>query len=159
MLNSRLHLRPCAAALPDLPGSAGSGSAASTSSSPSSDSAVLALDATAIARLTTLDPRNESQLIERVMLAFQNSAARLTAQLAQAQLDNDRAAVRLVAHTLKSSSASIGALDLSRRCALLETGVASETAAELDVDIAALREALIGALQAIDRLLAQRAGG
>ena len=158
MLNSRLHLLPCAAALPDLPGSAGSGSAASACAESSGDAAVLALDAAAIARLTTLDPSNESRLIERVMMAFQNSAARLTAQLVQAQLDNDRASVRLVAHTLKSSSASIGALDLSRRCALLETGVASEAAAELEVDIAALREALNGALHAIDRLLAQRAG-
>ena len=116
------------------------------------------LDAVALARLMTLDPSNESRLIERVMQAFQNSAARLSVQLDKAQLDGDRAAVRLAAHTLKSSSASIGALALSARCALLETGAAEQTQAELDVDLDALRDALRGALDAIDRLLVQRAG-
>ena len=148
MLNSRLHSGPCAPALPDPPGSVGSGSVAPVQ-----------LDAVALARLMTLDPSNESRLIERVMQAFQNSAARLSVQLDKAQLDGDRAAVRLAAHTLKSSSASIGALALSARCALLETGAAGQTQAELDADLDALRDALRGALDAIDRLLAQRAGG
>jgi hypothetical protein len=41
---------------------------------------------------------------------------RLLAQLAQARRDGDPSAMRLVAHTLKSSSASVGALVLSGLC-------------------------------------------
>lgn len=125
---------------------------------PSAAGAPVQLDAAALGRLTMLDPTNESRLIERVMQAFRSSAARLSVQLDQAQLDGDRAALRLAAHTLKSSSASIGALELSARCGLLETGVAGESQIELDADLAALRSALSGALDAIDRLLAERAG-
>lgn len=166
MVNSRLHPLPCAAASPDLPGSVGTGGAASADAFQSTPIPTpVQLDAAALGRLMALDPTNESRLIERVMQAFQTSAARLMAQLDGAQPGGERAALRLVAHTLKSSSASIGALALSARCAQLETGVAGvvgvagvDTPGELAADIAALRLALTQALAAIDALLAERRG-
>ena len=78
-------------------------------------------DADALRRLRDLDPRGENRLFERVSKAFEASASRLLPQLEEAIRVNDRAAIVHVAHTLKSSSASIGALKLSHLCAEIET--------------------------------------
>lgn len=111
------------------------------------------LDGEALARLRELDPKGENKLLERVLRAFQTSAARLMPQLETARLANDRATVRLVAHTLKSSSASIGALELSQVCAQVEALIRTESAAELDPLLQTLRHALEAALKTIQRLL------
>jgi HPt (histidine-containing phosphotransfer) domain-containing protein len=70
-------------------------------------------------------------------------------QLHVALAGSDHAAVRHVAHTLKSSSASIGAIKLSRLCAEIETMVRlqsleglAERAAEMDRETAVVLQAL-----------------
>jgi HPt (histidine-containing phosphotransfer) domain-containing protein len=78
------------------------------------------LDAAALARLRELDPNGESGLLPRVLKAFDSSLDRLLAQLSEARSSNDMTAIRHIAHTLKSSSASVGALELSRICADIE---------------------------------------
>lgn len=78
------------------------------------------LNAEAIRRLRELDPTGESHLLTRVFHAFETSLNRLLPQLEQARNIADAAGVRLVAHTLKSSSATIGALQLSKVCAEVE---------------------------------------
>lgn len=79
------------------------------------------MDAQALARLSELDPTGANRLLERVATAFLNSAASLMPQL-QSALHGapDMETIRRVAHTLKSSSASIGALAMSGRCAEIE---------------------------------------
>lgn len=111
------------------------------------------LDREALARLTELDPKGENKLLERVLRAFQTSAARLMPQLEAARLSGDRATVRLVAHTLKSSSASIGALKLSQVCAQVEGLIRSESADDLDPLLHTMRSELDAALSAIQRSL------
>lgn len=81
------------------------------------------LDAQALAALAQLDPTGSSRLVQRVMTTYRSSLARLMGQLAQARAQNDTAALRLVTHTLKSSSASVGALVLSALCASAEQAV------------------------------------
>lgn len=78
------------------------------------------LDDGAIRRLRELDPTGESHLLTRVFNAFETSLNRLLPQLAQAREAADAPGVRLVAHTLKSSSATVGAMELSRLCAEIE---------------------------------------
>ena len=78
------------------------------------------LDAAAMAELRALDPDGKAQLVKRVLATYQASLARLVDQLAQARAANAWDQVSRVAHTLKSSSASIGALDLSAVCADIE---------------------------------------
>jgi len=78
------------------------------------------LDAAALQRLRELDPDGGNQVVQRVMQAFELSLTRLMAQAVDAHRDGDMAAIRHVAHTLKSSSASVGALGLSRRCSEIE---------------------------------------
>jgi PAS domain S-box-containing protein len=79
------------------------------------------LDEVALQRLRELDPSGQNQLLSRVRTAFEASLARLLPQLDEAQAASDWAGVRHVAHTLKSSSASLGALKLSAQCADIET--------------------------------------
>lgn len=80
------------------------------------------LDADAVQRLRDLDPTGGNHLLARVVAAFSVSLERLLPELAQARAASpmDLAAIRHVSHTLKSSSASLGALTLSRRCAEIE---------------------------------------
>ena len=113
------------------------------------------LDPAALARLRELDPKGENQLVERVLKAFQTAAARLVPQLQTAREANDRSTVRLVAHTLKSSSASIGAITLSQLCSDLETTIRNDTGDDIEPGIAAMTSALDVALKAIERQLAQ----
>ena len=81
------------------------------------------LDAQALAGLTMLDPTGANRLVQRVLSTYDTSLARLLQQIDEGQQRADAAAVRLAAHTLKSSSASIGALDLSRLCAAAEQAI------------------------------------
>lgn len=92
------------------------------------------LDAPSLQRLRELDPGGKNQLLQRVVQAFLKSLDRLLPELAQArqQATPDTAGIRHVAHTLKSSSASLGALELSRRCADIETMVRNNQSEGLD---------------------------
>jgi HPt (histidine-containing phosphotransfer) domain-containing protein len=81
------------------------------------------LDAQALSNLAQLDPTGANRLMSRVLGTYRGSLARLLGQLAQARQHSDAAAMRLVTHTLKSSSASVGALSLSALCSQAEQAV------------------------------------
>lgn len=107
------------------------------------------LNADAIRRLRDLDPTGESRLLTRVFQAFETSLNRLLPQLEQARDTVDAAGVRLVAHTLKSSSATIGAAQLSKVCAEVEAlaqesrlDAAAAGIAQILSEAQAVREAL-----------------
>lgn len=78
------------------------------------------LDALALANLAQLDPTGASKLLTRVLTAYRGSLARLLPQLAAARSPFDPDSLKLVTHTLKSSSASVGALALSALCSAAE---------------------------------------
>jgi two-component system, sensor histidine kinase and response regulator len=90
------------------------------------------LDPQALARLRELDPSGEGKLLQRVLQAFEASVARLLPQLNEARAAGDLPTVRHVAHTLKSSSASIGALKLTQLCTDIELMVRESRAEGLD---------------------------
>lgn len=111
------------------------------------------LDAQALERLRELDPKGENHLMERVLQAFEVSVARLGPQLEASRRSGDRAGIRHVAHTLKSSSASIGALSLSQQCAAVEAMVRQESTDDLDGPLAALSAEIDAVLQALRSVL------
>lgn len=78
------------------------------------------LDAASMAELRALDPDGKAQLVKRVLATYQASLAKLVDQLRAARSEGAWEQVGRVAHTLKSSSASIGALGLSALCADIE---------------------------------------
>lgn len=108
-----------------------------------------ALDNAALQRVRALDPTGHSNLLPRLLEAFEKSVSRMLPQLEQARDAADAAGVHLVAHTLKSSSAAVGALELSRHCALVEEltrhkklDQATESLQHLLLEVAAAREAV-----------------
>lgn len=107
------------------------------------------LDEQALDRLRELDPNGENKLMERVVSAFETSVSRLMPQLEEAMASLQLAGIRHVAHTLKSSSASIGALELSRICADVEAMARQQQTdgmpgrvAELQAEVETVRVAL-----------------
>jgi two-component system, sensor histidine kinase and response regulator len=115
---------------------------------------VTVLDAAALERLRALDPTGENQLMSRVLNAFNTSLTRLMPQLAQAQATQDCPAIRHVAHTLKSSSASIGALQLSKLCTELEAAARAFELEGLDARVNAMRAEAEVVLLALKQSLA-----
>jgi two-component system, sensor histidine kinase and response regulator len=112
------------------------------------------LDEAALGRLRDLDPTGANQLMSRVLTAFESSLARLLPQLLQAQGTNDCNAIRHVAHTLKSSSASIGALHLAKLCTELEAAARSGEQDGLDERINAMHGETQSVLLALRQALA-----
>ena len=112
------------------------------------------LDAAALQRLRELDPKGQNQLLERVLNAFEASVSRLVPQLLQARAAADSAAVRHVAHTLKSSSASIGALTLSQMCADIEAMIRNDKVLGLDERVALMHGEIASVRLALRVLLA-----
>jgi HPt (histidine-containing phosphotransfer) domain-containing protein len=111
------------------------------------------LDAEALDRLRELDPTGKSRLLERVLRAFHSSATRLALQFGEARKKDDMPAVRHVVHTLKSSSASIGALALARLCAEIEASIRAEAFAGLPERLDAMDRELAAVLQAVTPML------
>ena len=126
-------------------------------SSPESRSAsavrAAVLDADALERLRELDPSGKSRLLDRVLRAFESSASRLARQFSEAREAGDLAAIRHVVHTLKSSSASIGALALARVCGEIETAIRSGPGAGLPERLDAMDRELAAVLKAVSPML------
>jgi HPt (histidine-containing phosphotransfer) domain-containing protein len=93
-----------------------------TSPSPSAalGTPAIELDAAALARLRDLDPDGRAGVLPRVLRTFDHSLTQTLAALQRAGESGDLVELRRLAHTLKSSSASIGAVELSAACARLE---------------------------------------
>jgi HPt (histidine-containing phosphotransfer) domain-containing protein len=78
------------------------------------------LDEAALLRLADLDPSGSAGLVPRVLRTYVASLQRLLPQASAALSANDATALRYVAHTMKSSSASVGAQRLAAVCLALE---------------------------------------
>jgi len=91
-----------------------------TDKAPHSPTAPQPLDAAALARLRELDPEGRAGVLQRVLTVYAASLVRAQAGLEVALHTGDAAATASLAHTLKSSSASVGALALAAACAQVE---------------------------------------
>ncbi len=137
---SQLHTMLRRRLLPAAPdtGSDAKGSISSSASAPPVSQGdglgalVQVLDAQALDRLRELDPSGANGLLARVLKAFDGSLQRLLQQLQDARRVADHAAMRHVAHTLKSSAASVGALELSRLCAEIERRIRQDDTEGMD---------------------------
>lgn len=91
------------------------------------ESRTSSLDPAPIAALRSLDPDGKRDLIQRAVIKFLDYSDNLVARLAHAVTLGDGDEVSRLAHSLKSSSANLGAADLAARCAELEklSGAAS----------------------------------
>lgn len=110
------------------------------------------LDAQALARLRELDPDGRAGVVRRVLEAYQGSLRRSLDQLA-AVPSPAAETVSALAHTLKSSSASVGALELAQVCAEVERRLKAGDREGLERDIAQLLSHGEAALQAVATIL------
>jgi HPt (histidine-containing phosphotransfer) domain-containing protein len=110
------------------------------------------LDHDALQRLRELDPNGQSRLLERVAQAFETSVDRLMPDLRNAWQSGDLQGVRHVAHTLKSSSASIGAIKLSTLCAEIESMIRLESRDGLAARVESMDRETAVVLQALRHL-------
>ena len=111
------------------------------------------LDAACMAELRALDPDGKAQLVKRVLATYRTSLAKLVEQLRVARADDAWDQVSRVAHTLKSSSASIGALELARICAEIETSIRTDSLVGLPGRLDAMDRELKAVLQAVTPML------
>jgi HPt (histidine-containing phosphotransfer) domain-containing protein len=111
------------------------------------------LDAAALSRLRELDPEGRLGVVERVMKAFETSLTRMVGQLVNERSGGNAAVVSAVAHTLKSSSASVGALALSRACADVEKRLRNGEPGDLMAEIERLLAESDAALTAVKAML------
>ena len=81
------------------------------------------LDPEAIERLRELDPNGTQGVLQRVLRAYESSLSRHLVDIGSARHDGDLDRLARAVHTLKSSSAAVGALAFSQRCADVEHGV------------------------------------
>jgi HPt (histidine-containing phosphotransfer) domain-containing protein len=79
------------------------------------------LDDTALGKLRALDPSGRAGILQRVLRTYDGSLQKLMLQFEAAASGGDVDGLRHVAHTLRSSSASVGALRLSARCGEVES--------------------------------------
>ncbi len=93
------------------------------------------LDAVALGRLRELDPDGRHGVLRRVFSAFETSLMRMLVQLGAERDGGDAGVVSSVAHTLKSSSASVGALQLSAVCAEVERRLREQHPGNLNADV------------------------
>ncbi len=113
------------------------------------------LAAASLADLRALDPGGQARLVHRVLSTYQGSLGRLLEQLGTARAASAWDQVSRVAHTLKSSSASIGALALSAICGEIErhvregdTAQAAQALQRFDAEVARVGQAVATALRA-----------
>lgn len=90
-----------------------------------------ALDADALGRLHELDPDGSRGFVAQVLKTYETSMLRHLARLQEAMSAGDHKLAGEIAHTLKSSSASVGALGFSRHCLELEREAKKGEGAEL----------------------------
>lgn len=102
-------------------------------------------DLAPIEALGTLDPNGERNLVQRAINKFVDYSDELMASLIAAIDKSDANETSRIVHSLKSSSASLGAINLAKQCADIEKRTSN---AELPDDIRERSTALQAAQQA-----------
>ncbi|HTV91031.1 MAG TPA: Hpt domain-containing protein, partial [Stellaceae bacterium] len=120
------------------PGEAAAASAAAPAVCAVSPDAVL--DEGALAALRELQQSGRPDIVERTIALYRENAPRLVDDLKQGAETRNLVALGRASHTLKSSSANIGAVTLAVRCSELETlardGMVAEACGLVDAVVA-----------------------
>jgi DNA-binding response OmpR family regulator len=96
------------------------GDAAEASAESGQPAPVEILDPTVIERIREMERRGAAKLLERLIRTYLTTAAKLVADAERALEQGDADALRHAVHTLKSSSANLGATTLAKLFASLE---------------------------------------
>jgi signal transduction histidine kinase/CheY-like chemotaxis protein len=91
-----------------------------------------------------------SGTVREVIEEFLKSSPSLIATLREAAARGDAPAIRAVAHNMKGTSATLGAVALSRRCAELESSTGSSGVADAPAQVAAIEAIYAAARKALE---------
>jgi PAS domain S-box-containing protein len=108
------------------------------------------IDPATITRIRDMERRGAPRLLERLIATYLETSERLVAEVQQGIDTHNAHAVRQAAHTLKSSSANLGANELAGRCADLENLARTaqiQSAGELWPSVRAAHARAAGALR------------
>jgi len=106
------------------------------------------LDDAALKAIRELDPDNAAGLLAQVVALYLEASPPLITQIEAGLASGDAPSVRMAAHTLKSSSANVGARQLARLCSTLEQAAragslpGAAAAAQIRQEFGAVRRAL-----------------
>ncbi len=98
------------------------------------------LDSSAMQAIASLDPDGSKGLVKRIVGMFVDDSAQQLAALEAALAANDRDTARRCVHTLKSSSANVGAVDLARVSARVEASAKAGDDAAVAAGLLELRD-------------------
>ncbi|MBV7538959.1 response regulator [Duganella sp. sic0402] len=107
----------------------------------------------ALEHIRALSPANGDALLERVLQAFLDDTPRHLHTIRQAIASEDAGQMRKAAHSLKSSSANVGAHALAQRCKELEQLGRNHTTAGAAALLADMERSFQAARQALGALL------
>ena len=112
------------------------------------------LDMSVIERIREMEQRGAARLLERLIETYTSTATKLMADAELALAHSDAVMVRHAVHTLKSSSANVGATTLSERFALVEVQAREGNTQDAEHEWPAVRIEYARAVQALQALLA-----
>jgi PAS domain S-box-containing protein len=111
------------------------------------------LDPAVIDRIRAMEQRGAERLLARLIETYLGSSARLFSDAEAALERADSTALRQAAHTLKSSSANLGATELARRCAEIEALARNDRLVEARADWLAVTHEYERVKQALQEML------
>jgi histidine phosphotransfer protein HptB len=125
-------------------------------SAPPEASGAAPLRAEALAVLRSLDPSGGTMFVVRVLQTYLGSLDRYLPEIQAARARGDVPALRMVVHSLKSSSLQIGADDFGHLCADIERDLVAQglDAPALDHDLARLAADAQGVRRRVEVALA-----
>jgi HPt (histidine-containing phosphotransfer) domain-containing protein len=97
------------------------------------------LDPAALTALRALQTARKPDFLARIIGLYLNNAPHLMDAIETAYADDQRELLLRSAHTLKSSSATVGALDFAACCRAIETAARAGQPAQADEQIQTLR--------------------
>ncbi|MBL8328443.1 MAG: Hpt domain-containing protein [Rubrivivax sp.] len=130
---------------PSAPGSCSSGSGDPPS-----------LDPVALEQLRLLDPTGAANIVVRVLETYQRSLTRSMQEAQAARAAGDHSTLGRLTHTLRSSSASVGALQFSALCKEIEALVREGRTGELESRLDALQDESVRVQAALAAMLSPR---
>ena len=111
------------------------------------------IDAAALARLRDLDPDDSRGFLRQLLQTYEASMVRHLGRLGALDAVADAKAAGEIAHTLKSSSGSVGALAFSARCAERERCVKNGAMGDIVPALNAVRTEGDRVLEAVRAML------
>ncbi len=117
------------------------------------------IDTTAIDLIASSQGPGEPDLIARIVALYRSSGTDLVRELLTAIRAGDAATAGRAAHSLKSSSAQLGAGRLAARCARIEAACRLGQLQDCAADVAALGDAFSAACEALEAELSRRRAG